>query len=42
VPTQHGNPDYQWEVDKKLELGIELSFLPENRINVFVKKCRLR
>jgi len=29
APTQIGNPDYQWEVNKKLEMAIELGFLKD-------------
>ena len=32
IPTQHANPDYQWEVNKKLEVAVDLSFL-KDRIN---------
>ncbi|MGN6177609.1 MAG: SusC/RagA family TonB-linked outer membrane protein [Mucilaginibacter sp.] len=28
-PTQHANPDFQWEVDKKLEFGLDLGFLKD-------------
>jgi len=32
-PTQHANPNYQWQVNKKLETAIELGFL-QDRINL--------
>lgn len=40
-PTQLGNPDYQWEQNKKLEAGIEFSFLKDN-INTLVSWYRNR
>ncbi|MEP7376061.1 MAG: SusC/RagA family TonB-linked outer membrane protein [Chitinophagaceae bacterium] len=30
VPTQHANPNYQWQVNKKLEGAIDLGFLKDN------------
>jgi len=33
APTQHANPNFQWQVNKKFETGIELGFL-KDRINI--------
>jgi len=41
IPTQHANPDYQWQVNKKLEVAIDLGFL-KDRINVEVAYYRNR
>lgn len=40
-PTALANPDYSWEVNKKLETGIQLGFL-EDRINLGVSWYRNR
>lgn len=32
IPTQHANPNYQWEINKKLELSLDLSFF-RDRLN---------
>ena len=40
-PLQHANPDYQWQVNKKLEGAIELGFL-DNTINLNVAYYRDR
>jgi TonB-linked SusC/RagA family outer membrane protein len=42
VPTQHANPDYEWEIDKKLEAALELGFLPDNRIGATISLYRFR
>jgi TonB-linked SusC/RagA family outer membrane protein len=34
APTQHANPNYQWQVNKKLEASIDVGFLENDRINV--------
>src|ERR1044072_9050265 len=31
-PTQHANPDYQWQLNRKLELALDLNFF-KDRIN---------
>jgi len=41
IPTQHANPDYQWEVNKKLEMAIDLNFL-KDRISLEVATYRNR
>jgi TonB-linked SusC/RagA family outer membrane protein len=33
VPTQHANPDYEWQVDKKLEFALEVGFLTNSRLS---------
>ncbi|HSZ34133.1 MAG TPA: SusC/RagA family TonB-linked outer membrane protein [Puia sp.] len=42
APLQNPNPDYQWQVDKKLEAGVNLGLFKE-RINLdlsyYVNKC---
>lgn len=40
-PTQLANPDYSWEINKKLESAIELGFL-QNRINLSLSWYRNR
>ena len=41
VPTQLFNPDYSWETNRKLELGIELGFL-DDRVIAMVSYYRNR
>ncbi|RPE13165.1 SusC/RagA family TonB-linked outer membrane protein [Chitinophaga lutea] len=33
IPQQHANPDYKWQQDRKMEMGIQLGFLQE-KLNV--------
>lgn len=33
VPTQHANPDYHWQLNRKLEGAVDLAFL-QDRLNV--------
>jgi TonB-linked SusC/RagA family outer membrane protein len=33
IPLQHANPDYQWQVNKKLEVAMDLAFM-KDRINI--------
>ena len=40
-PTQHYNPDYNWEENKKLEFGMELGFL-KDRIQLLASWFRNR
>ncbi len=40
-PTQLSNPDYSWEINKKLETALELAFL-QNRINLSLSWYRNR
>jgi TonB-linked SusC/RagA family outer membrane protein len=42
IPTQHANPDYAWQVDKKAEIALDLGFLKDNRINLSVVAYRNR
>lgn len=40
-PTSLSNPNYSWEINKKLELGLELGFL-DNRLNLGISWYRNR
>jgi TonB-linked SusC/RagA family outer membrane protein len=42
LPTQHANPDFQWQVNKKFESAIDLAFLRERiAINIayYINRC---
>jgi len=41
TPRQHANPDYQWQVNKKLELALALGLL-KDRINIEIAGYRFR
>jgi TonB-linked SusC/RagA family outer membrane protein len=41
VPRQHANPYYHWEVNKKLEVAMDLGFL-KDRVNINVSYYRNR
>lgn len=40
-PTQHANPEYHWQVNKKLDIGLELGFL-KDRVHFTVDYYRDR
>ena len=42
IPIQNPNPDFQWQVDKKLEMGVNLAFLKERfslSISYYSNRC---